>query len=190
MDLSLDDIIAKTGGGNADISSRRRSANRREARGSFGDAEMRSRNSRPSNPRISKENQRGAFGSRPYRPAGRAWGSDSRPAEWNSRESRGSPRGKAWSPRIVKVSNLEYSVMRDDLVEMFTSVGPIERCWVDYDRTDRSEGTGGAIFVHSRDADRAVEVFNGRVIEGQEIHLEITVRPNNTRPSGQRRIEG
>jgi len=75
-------------------------------------------------------------------------------------------------PRIVSVSNLDFSIMKDDLEELFESVGPVQRCWVNYDKTDRSKGTGGVIFEDHQDAVRAIEQYNGRLIEGQPLHLE------------------
>ena len=78
--------------------------------------------------------------------------------------------------RHVRVAGLDYSIMTSDLEELFLSVGPIERCWVDFDKTDRSLGTGGVIFVSPRDARRAIQMFNGRLIDEQPLQLDLVQR--------------
>ncbi|KAF8819375.1 Rna recognition motif-containing protein [Cardiosporidium cionae] len=86
------------------------------------------------------------------------------------------------SQNIVKVSDLDYSIMEEDLMELFSSVGDVLKVWIDYDRTDRSEGTGGCIFRNAHDAQRAIEMYNGCRIEGMPIHLNLL--QNNTDPRG------
>lgn len=39
---------------------------------------------------------------------------------------------------VVKISNLDYTVTKDDLQNLLGSIGPIEKSWIEYDRTDRS----------------------------------------------------
>ena len=45
--------------------------------------------------------------------------------------------------------------------------------WIDYDSSDRSEGTGGAVFDSERGAHRAIKQFNGQPIEGLAIRLKV-----------------
>lgn len=83
--------------------------------------------------------------------------------------------------RHVRVAGLDYSILTSDLEELFRSVGPIEKCWIDFDRTDRSLGTGGVIFKTPVHARMAVQQFDGRFIDGQPLQLEIagrTIRQN------------
>lgn len=82
---------------------------------------------------------------------------------------------------VVKVSNLDYSILQEDLYELFASVGEVAKVWIDYDRTDRSEGTGGCIFRDPSNARRAVELYNGRIIEGMAIKMEIINPGESTR---------
>jgi len=80
------------------------------------------------------------------------------------------------APRnFLKVENIDFSIMKEDLQELFASIGPIQKCWVDYDRTDRSNGTGGVLFVDEDDAHRAIRTYNGRSIEGKPLRLTFDV---------------
>ncbi|KAL8274763.1 hypothetical protein Esti_001312 [Eimeria stiedai] len=93
--------------------------------------------------------------------------------------SRGGPYGRGLGggapPRsfVVRISGLDYSVLEGDLKELFESVGGVSKVWIDFDRTDRSLGTGGCVFKSMSDARRAVDAFEGRKIEGRAIHLEL-----------------
>ncbi|OEH78633.1 RNA recognition motif-containing protein [Cyclospora cayetanensis] len=82
--------------------------------------------------------------------------------------SRASPRSA-----VVRISGLDYSVLESELRELFESVGGLNKVWIDFDRTDRSLGTGGCVFKSVSDARRAVEAFDGRRIEGKALHLEL-----------------
>eukprot|EP01053_Blabericola_migrator_P012699 Blabericola_migrator_1__12698@NODE_811_length_6422_cov_187_104485_g572_i0_p6_GENE_NODE_811_length_6422_cov_187_104485_g572_i0NODE_811_length_6422_cov_187_104485_g572_i0_p6_ORF_typecomplete_len108_score4_61RRM_1/PF00076_22/1_3e14RRM_3/PF08777_11/1_3e05RRM_5/PF13893_6/0_00019RRM_8/PF11835_8/0_0031Limkainb1/PF11608_8/4_4e03Limkainb1/PF11608_8/0_017DUF1866/PF08952_11/0_016Nup35_RRM_2/PF14605_6/0_068RNA_bind/PF08675_11/0_095DUF4651/PF15513_6/0_097RRM_occluded/PF16842_5/0_2_NODE_811_length_6422_cov_18 len=81
--------------------------------------------------------------------------------------------------RILRISGLEFSVLQEDLMELFSAIGPVEKVWIDYDRTDRSMGTGSVIFENPRDALKAQKVYDGRSIDGSVITLEI---PSNNSP--------
>ncbi|UKK02356.2 hypothetical protein MACK_001715 [Theileria orientalis] len=72
---------------------------------------------------------------------------------------------------IVRVSNLDHSVMKEDLMELFSSVGDVVKVWVDYDNTDRSKGTGGCIYKFTEDAKKAISKFNGSMIEGKAVEM-------------------
>eukprot|EP01055_Gregarina_sp_Pseudo9_P002509 Gregarina_sp_Pseudo_9__2508@NODE_2785_length_875_cov_18_539474_g2548_i0_p1_GENE_NODE_2785_length_875_cov_18_539474_g2548_i0NODE_2785_length_875_cov_18_539474_g2548_i0_p1_ORF_typecomplete_len206_score10_81RRM_1/PF00076_22/2_7e13RRM_3/PF08777_11/0_00026RRM_5/PF13893_6/0_0091DUF4651/PF15513_6/0_065RRM_8/PF11835_8/0_28_NODE_2785_length_875_cov_18_539474_g2548_i044661 len=94
---------------------------------------------------------------------------------WDMRSDNEGPR-KRRAPmhgRILRISGLEFSVLQEDLQELFAAVGPIEKVWIDYDRTDRSMGTGSVIFENPRDAIRAQEIYHGRSIDGSVIALEL-----------------
>ncbi|CCF72879.1 THO complex subunit 4-A [Babesia microti strain RI] len=73
---------------------------------------------------------------------------------------------------IIRISNLDHTIRDNDLMELFSSIGPVVKTWIDYDRTDRSLGTGGCIYERESDAKQAMSQFNGRKIEGLPINLE------------------
>ncbi|XP_952639.1 RNA and export factor binding protein, putative [Theileria annulata] len=83
---------------------------------------------------------------------------------------------------IVRVSNLDHSVMKEDLMELFSSVGDVVKVWVDYDNTDRSKGTGGCIYKFTDDAKKAISKFNGTVIEGKAVEMYGEVFNRERRP--------
>lgn len=83
------------------------------------------------------------------------------------------PRGGS-STAIVRISGLDYSVLDSELRELMEkSCEGILKVWIDYDKTDRSRGTGGCVFRTLADAQRAVETFDGRRIEGKPLRLEL-----------------
>lgn len=73
----------------------------------------------------------------------------------------------------VFVDNLDYSIMAEDLEELFGSVGTVQKAWINYDSTDRSEGNGGCMFVSGSEARRAVQRYNGSTIEGLKIVVSL-----------------
>jgi len=80
----------------------------------------------------------------------------------------------------VLVENLEYSIMAEDLEELFGSIGSVQKAWINYDSTDRSEGSGGCMFVGASEARRAVQRYHGSTIEG----LKIAVSLDHSRGKG------
>uniref|UniRef100_A0A0G4GT11 RRM domain-containing protein n=1 Tax=Chromera velia CCMP2878 TaxID=1169474 RepID=A0A0G4GT11_9ALVE len=91
----------------------------------------------------------------------------------------GGPRGPGRDAfgRKVKISNLEHSTMKDDLKELFESVGMVEDVWIDYGKDDRSMGSGGALFQNPGDAEAAVRMFNGKMIDSKRVLVEIDSTP-------------
>ena len=52
-------------------------------------------------------------------------------------------------------------------------MGSVSRAWIDFDSTDRSEGTGGATFDDSHEAEVAARKYNGRQIEGRAMTVYV-----------------
>ncbi|EZG87172.1 RNA recognition motif protein [Gregarina niphandrodes] len=61
---------------------------------------------------------------------------------------------------------------------MFSSAGEVRKVWIDYDRTDRSLGTGGVIFNDYEDARAAVDRFSGLELDGSVITLTLEIHPD------------
>eukprot|EP01067_Filipodium_phascolosomae_P000572 Filipodium_phascolosomae@DN142_c0_g1_i1.p1 len=80
--------------------------------------------------------------------------------------------------------------MADDLKELFSTVGPVSRTWVNYDKTDRSEGTGGVVFIEQGSAEEAIKKYNGVPIAGQAIKLEYLARTTAAARQGMGRGSG
>lgn len=94
-------------------------------------------------------------------------------------KGKGKGRGKGGNGCSVAIKNLDFSIMADDLVELFSRIGGCDKVWVDYDHTDRSLCTGGALFESPDDAWRALK-FDGQPIEGKAISIKIeNVWPEN-----------
>lgn len=52
--------------------------------------------------------------------------------------------------------NLDHTIMAEDLRELFSEFD-LSKAWIDYDSTDRSDGSGGVIFRTAHDAEQACE---------------------------------
>ncbi|CEL92651.1 unnamed protein product [Vitrella brassicaformis CCMP3155] len=86
----------------------------------------------------------------------------------------------------VTIEGLEYSVMQDDLYELFQSIGQVVKVWIDYDSTDRSAGSGGVVFASTADAEQAVKRYNGKLLDGKQLSLELDpyAQPNTSSSGG------
>ncbi|SCP05107.1 RNA and export factor binding protein, putative [Plasmodium ovale] len=78
----------------------------------------------------------------------------------------------------VKISNLDYTISKNDLVELFSNVCTVVNAWINYDHTDRSDGTAVCIFENINDAQKAIDKYDGSEIEGQSMKMEIIHRRN------------
>jgi cold-inducible RNA-binding protein len=68
------------------------------------------------------------------------------------------------------VGNLPYSVTEDSLQEMFSEAGPVENVKLITDReTGRSKGFGFVEMATEEGAERAIQEFNGKKIEGRPL---------------------
>ncbi|ETB62358.1 hypothetical protein, variant [Plasmodium yoelii 17X] len=78
----------------------------------------------------------------------------------------------------VKISNLEYTINKENLMELFTNVCKVVNVWINYDHTDRSDGTAVCIFESIEDAQKAIDKYDGSEIEGQSIKMEMLHKSN------------
>lgn len=98
------------------------------------------------------------------------------PWETNGRKGSGNFKGKGGKgggARGVSIENLEHSIMAEDLEELFGSVGRVQKAWVNYDDTDRSDGSGGCLFENAGEAKRAIDKFDGTIVEGMQIRIRM-----------------
>jgi RNA recognition motif-containing protein len=57
---------------------------------------------------------------------------------------------------LIYVRNLPWSTSNEDLVELFTTIGKVERAEIQYEPNGRSRGTGVVEFEKSEDAETAI----------------------------------
>jgi len=103
-----------------------------------------------------------------------SWKSAAQASWGGGGKGKGKSKGKGGSSGYgVKVEGLDFSIMPSDLLELFSSMGSVSRAWIDFDSTDRSEGTGGATFDDYHEAEEAARKYNGRQIEGRAMTVYV-----------------
>ncbi|WVZ54996.1 hypothetical protein U9M48_005717 [Paspalum notatum var. saurae] len=88
------------------------------------------------------------------------------------------PAGYAQPPMIdtptrLYISNLDYAVTNDDIKELFSDVGDLERYSINYDRSGRSKGTAEVVFSRRSDALAAVKRYNNVQLDGKPMKIDI-----------------
>ncbi len=79
------------------------------------------------------------------------------------------------------VGSLEYSVTSDQLKEMFAQAGSVVSAVVISDRdSGRSKGFGFVEFGSAEEAKKAIEMFNGKDLQGRNIVVN-EARPQQPR---------
>ncbi|KAI9712418.1 MAG: hypothetical protein M1820_001631 [Bogoriella megaspora] len=72
---------------------------------------------------------------------------------------------------IIYVRNLPWSTSNDDLVELFTTIGKVERAEIQYLANGRSSGTGVVEFDGAENAETAISKFTGYQYGGRPLGL-------------------
>ncbi|KAF2103760.1 RNA-binding domain-containing protein [Rhizodiscina lignyota] len=94
------------------------------------------------------------------------------------RNERRSPEANLQAGAKIRVDNLHYDLTEDDLHELFTRIGPISSIQLLYDRQDRSRGIAFVTYVNVRDAEDAIDQFDGANAKGQPIKLQLVAKRN------------
>ncbi|CAN0311377.1 unnamed protein product, partial [Discosporangium mesarthrocarpum] len=81
--------------------------------------------------------------------------------------------GERVTPVAIRVSNLNYDVMEEDIRELFQHVGKIEQCNVKFDKSGRSEGEATIVFGSRELAEQAVSQFNNRTLDQTPMVVEL-----------------
>jgi RNA recognition motif-containing protein len=73
----------------------------------------------------------------------------------------------------IFISNLGDKVSKDDLCELFTSVGPLNICRLRYDKSGRMVGMADIVFEKVSDARRAYDKYKNARLDGRPIIMEL-----------------
>lgn len=78
----------------------------------------------------------------------------------------------------IFVRNLPWSTSNDDLVELFTTIGKVERAEIQYEPSGRSRGTGVVQFDSAENAETAISKFTGYQYGGRPLGLSFVKYTN------------
>ncbi|KAJ7568108.1 hypothetical protein O6H91_01G018700 [Diphasiastrum complanatum] len=71
------------------------------------------------------------------------------------------------------ISNLEYGVSNEDVKELFSEVGELKHCSINYDRIGRSKGTAEVVYTKKEDAISAIKRYNSVQLDGKPMKIEV-----------------
>ncbi|EEP80638.1 conserved hypothetical protein [Uncinocarpus reesii 1704] len=72
---------------------------------------------------------------------------------------------------LIYVRNLPWSTCNEDLVELFSTIGKVERAEIQYEQNGRSRGTGVVQFDTIENAETAISKFSGYQYGGRPLGL-------------------
>ncbi len=82
------------------------------------------------------------------------------------------------------VGNLSFNTTENDLQDLFATVGPVQEALIMQDRmTMKSRGFGFVTMTENADAQKAIEQFNGKQVEGRALTVN-EARPREERSGG------
>lgn len=82
------------------------------------------------------------------------------------------------------VGNLPYKTNDSDLKDMFSKAGEVSEAVVIMSKEDgRSKGFGFVTFANDAEADAAIDMWNGKDIDGRALTVN-EARPKEERPRG------
>ncbi|KAK2802596.1 hypothetical protein FQN51_004389 [Onygenales sp. PD_10] len=72
---------------------------------------------------------------------------------------------------VIYVRNLPWSTCNEDLVDLFSTIGKVERAEIQYEANGRSRGTGVVEFDSAENAETAINKFTGYQYGGRPLGL-------------------
>ena len=82
------------------------------------------------------------------------------------------------------VGNLSFNTTETDLQDLFATVGPVQEAIIMQDRmTMKSRGFGFVTMSENADAQKAIEQFHGKQVEGRALTVN-EARPREERSGG------
>jgi THO complex subunit 4 len=93
----------------------------------------------------------------------------------------------------LKITNLHYDIIEDDLQQLFGTMGTVLQKKVEYDSSGRSTGNAYVVMSTSSAAQKAIDEFDGRSIENQKFRVEedgtVEIGEKKRAPARENRIE-
>nr|BAJ95407.1 predicted protein [Hordeum vulgare subsp. vulgare]BAJ96025.1 predicted protein [Hordeum vulgare subsp. vulgare]BAK08160.1 predicted protein [Hordeum vulgare subsp. vulgare] len=185
IDMSLDDIIKNNKKGNSSSGGggRRREGRRGSAAGGSGAASAASAvgGVGPNRRAFKRSGNRAA----PYQPPKApesAWQHDM----YSDASARGGGGGRVSAIETgtkLFITNLDFGVSTEDLKELFSELGDLKRCSINFDRSGRSKGTAEVIFARRGDAVAAIKKYNNVQLDGKPMKIEILGTNTPTAPA-------
>ena len=74
-------------------------------------------------------------------------------------------------PRGIHVRNLPYDITWKELRDYLQEAGPIVRCEVPKGSNGKGKGYATVLFNEPEDADRCLQMFNGKTLKGREVFM-------------------
>lgn len=85
----------------------------------------------------------------------------------------------------LHISNLDSSVTVEDVQELFSEIGELKRYSINYDNDGKSQGSAEVVFARKVDALDAIERYNGVLLDGKPMKIELIgnkTEPHPTEP--------
>nr|CAC01084.1 DIP2 protein [Arabidopsis thaliana] len=73
----------------------------------------------------------------------------------------------------LHVTNLDQGVTNEDIRELFSEIGEVERYAIHYDKNGRPSGTAEVVYPRRSDAFQALKKYNNVLLDGRPMRLEI-----------------
>jgi THO complex subunit 4 len=67
----------------------------------------------------------------------------------------------------LKIENLHYNIVPQELNELFSTIGTLERCEIEWDTIGRSKGTAVVEYSDAKSASKAIQEYNGAELDGK-----------------------
>ncbi|MEW5300747.1 MAG: hypothetical protein WDW36_003656 [Sanguina aurantia] len=77
------------------------------------------------------------------------------------------------------ISNLDFNVSEDDLLELFATCGSVVSHKLNYDKSGRSLGTAEVVFSRRDEAQSAKQQYNNIALDGKLMRIEIAGSPGS-----------
>ena len=83
---------------------------------------------------------------------------------------------KSYDPTVgpaakLKIKNLDLGVTVDDLIELFSEIGPLKGTYINKDRSGKSLGTANVYFEKKNHAIKAMKKYNGVTLDEKPMQV-------------------